>query len=178
MGRLYISRLQQIRRSIDWNCSEPDMRSAEEVTAYLEELRLIIQYLGASDCKLQDLWELMSNPVREIGAAEFGTKIKKWKTWTLLKQSAEQLKVNGKGRLELIEEESVLYRKRDDGMTIKNFMFMRSKEDAQDYRYFPDPDRSHDDFRRMDWKNSKESARTSHRRWNAIVRSLTYRIMI
>ncbi len=70
--------------------SEPDMRSAEEVIAYLEKLRLIIQYLGASDCKLQEgsMRADVNLSVREAGAPEFGT----------------------------------------------------SKEDAQDYRYFPDPD--------------------------------------
>ena len=56
--------------------SEPDMRSAEEVIAYLEKLRLIIQYLGASDCKLQEgsMRADVNLSVREVGAPEFGTR--------------------------------------------------------------------------------------------------------
>ena len=56
--------------------SEPDMRSAEEVIAYLEKLRMIIQYLGASDCKLQEgsMRADVNLSVREVGAEEFGTR--------------------------------------------------------------------------------------------------------
>ena len=56
--------------------SEPDMRSAEEVIAYLEKLRMIIQYLGASDCKLNEgsMRADVNLSVREVGAAEFGTR--------------------------------------------------------------------------------------------------------
>ena len=56
--------------------SEPDMRSADEVMAYLEKLRLIIQYLGASDCKLQEgsMRADVNLSVREVGASEFGTR--------------------------------------------------------------------------------------------------------
>ena len=73
--------------------SEPDMRSAEEVIAYLEKLRMMIQYLGASDCKLQE--------------------------------GSMRADVN-------------LSRRWDDN---KEYSYaMRSKEDAKDYRYFPDPD--------------------------------------
>ncbi len=56
--------------------SEPDMRSADEVMAYLEKLSLIIQYLGASDCKLQEgsMRADVNLSVREVGASEFGTR--------------------------------------------------------------------------------------------------------
>ena len=56
--------------------SEPDMRSAEEVIAYLEKLRLIVQYLGASDCKLQEgsMRADVNLSVREVGAEQFGTR--------------------------------------------------------------------------------------------------------
>jgi aspartyl-tRNA(Asn)/glutamyl-tRNA(Gln) amidotransferase subunit B len=56
--------------------SEPDMRSAEEVIAYLEKLRLILQYLGVSDCKMQEgsLRADINLSVREVGAPEFGTR--------------------------------------------------------------------------------------------------------
>ena len=56
--------------------SEPDMRSAEEVIAYLEKLRMIVQYLGASDCKLNEgsMRADVNISVREVGAEEFGTR--------------------------------------------------------------------------------------------------------
>ena len=56
--------------------SEPDMRSADEVVAYLEKLRMIIQYLGASDCKLNEgsMRADVNLSVREVGASEFGTR--------------------------------------------------------------------------------------------------------
>ena len=56
--------------------SEPDMRSAEEVIAYLEKLRMIIQYLGASDCKLNEgsMRADVNLSVREAGAKKFGTR--------------------------------------------------------------------------------------------------------
>ena len=56
--------------------SEPDMRSAEEVIAYLEKLRMTIQYLGASDCKMQEgsMRADVNLSVREKGAKEFGTR--------------------------------------------------------------------------------------------------------
>ncbi len=56
--------------------SEPDMGSAEEVIAYLEKLRLIIQYLGASDCKLNEgsMRADVNLSVREVGAEKFGTR--------------------------------------------------------------------------------------------------------
>ena len=55
--------------------SEPDMRSPEEVIAYLEKLRLLIQYLGASDCKLQEgsMRADVNLSVREVGKEGFGT---------------------------------------------------------------------------------------------------------
>lgn len=56
--------------------SEPDMRSAEEVIAYLDKLRMIIQYLGASDCKMQEgsMRADVNLSVRKKGATEFGTR--------------------------------------------------------------------------------------------------------
>ena len=56
--------------------SEPDMRSADEVIAYLEKLRMIIQYLGASDCKLQEgsMRADVNLSIREVGAEAFGTR--------------------------------------------------------------------------------------------------------
>ena len=80
--------------------SEPDMRSAEEVIAYLEKLRMIIQYLGASDCKLNEgsMRADVNLSVREVGATEFGTRTKQ-RILTHLRQLQEQLKMKEKDRL-------------------------------------------------------------------------------
>ena len=96
--------------------SEPDMRSAEEVIAYLEKLRLIIQYLGASDCKLQEgsMRADVNISVREVGASEFGTRTE-MKNINSFKAIAHAIEGETRRQIELIE-------------------------DGQDYRYFPDPD--------------------------------------
>lgn len=122
--------------------SEPDMRTAEEVTAYLEKLRLIIQYLGASDCKLQEgsMRADVNLSVREIGAAEFGTRTE-MKNLNSFKAITRAIEGERERQIELIEEGKTVTqetRRWDDN---KEYSYsMRSKEDAQDYRYFPDPD--------------------------------------
>lgn len=122
--------------------SEPDMRSAEEVMAYLEKLRLIIQYLGASDCKLQEgsMRADVNLSVREAGAAEFGTRTE-MKNLNSFKAIARAIEGERKRQIELIEEGRMIIqetRRWDDNKESSHAM--RSKEDAKDYRYFPDPD--------------------------------------
>ena len=122
--------------------SEPDMRSAEEVIAYLEKLRMIIQYLGASDCKLQEgsMRADVNLSVREVGAEEFGTRTE-MKNLNSFKAIARAIEGERERQIELIEEGKVVTqetRRWDDN---KEYSYaMRSKEDAKDYRYFPDPD--------------------------------------
>lgn len=122
--------------------SEPDMRSADEVIAYLEKLRLIIQYLGASDCKLQEgsMRADVNLSVREVGAPEFGTRTE-MKNLNSFKAIARAIEGERKRQIELIEEGKKVVqetRRWDDNKESSHAM--RSKEDAQDYRYFPDPD--------------------------------------
>ncbi len=122
--------------------SEPDMRSADEVIAYLEKLRLIIQYLGASDCRLQEgsMRADVNLSVRETGAAEFGTRTE-MKNLNSFKAIARAIEGEKKRQIELIEEGKKVVqetRRWDDNKECS--YVMRSKEDAQDYRYFPDPD--------------------------------------
>ena len=122
--------------------SEPDMRSAEEVIAYLEKLRLIIQYLGASDCKLNEgsMRADVNLSVREAGAAEFGTRTE-MKNLNSFKAIARAIEGERARQIELIEEgkKGIQETRRwDDNKESSHAM--RSKEDAQDYRYFPDPD--------------------------------------
>ena len=122
--------------------SEPDMRSAEEVIAYLEKLRLIIQYLGASDCKLNEgsMRADVNLSVREVGATEFGTRTE-MKNLNSFKAIARAIEGERARQIELLEEGKKVIqetRRWDDN---KEYSYaMRSKEDAQDYRYFPDPD--------------------------------------
>ena len=122
--------------------SEPDMRSAEEVIAYLEKLRLIIQYLGASDCKLQEgsMRADVNLSVREFGAEQFGTRTE-MKNLNSFKAIGRAIEAERTRQIELLEEGKTVVqetRRWDDN---KEYSYaMRSKEDAQDYRYFPDPD--------------------------------------
>ena len=122
--------------------SEPDMRSADEVIAYLEKLRTIVQYLGASDCKLQEgsMRADVNLSVREVGAAEFGTRTE-MKNLNSFKAIARAIEGERERQIELIEEGKQVVqetRRWDDNKESSHAM--RSKEDAQDYRYFPEPD--------------------------------------
>ncbi len=122
--------------------SDPDMRSADEVIAYLEKLKLILQYLGVSDCKMQEgsLRADVNLSVREVGAPEFGTRTE-MKNLNSFKSIARAIEGERKRQIERIEYGKTVIqetRRWDDN---KDSSFaMRSKEDAQDYRYFPEPD--------------------------------------
>ena len=122
--------------------SEPDMRSAEEVIAYLDKLRLIIQYLGASDCKLQEgsMRADVNLSVREVGAEKFGTRTE-MKNLNSFKAIARAIEAEKNRQIDLLEEgkEVVQETRRWDDNNGYSYA-MRSKEDAQDYRYFPEPD--------------------------------------
>ncbi len=122
--------------------SEPDMRSAEEVIAYLEKLRMTIQYLGASDCKMQEgsMRADVNISVREAGAAQFGTRTE-MKNLNSFKSIARAIEGEKNRQIELIESGKKVVqetRRWDDAK--ETSYAMRSKEDAQDYRYFPEPD--------------------------------------
>ena len=122
--------------------SEPDMRSAKEVIAYLEKLRLIIQYLGASDCKLQEgsMRADVNLSVREVGTAEFGTRTetKNLNSFSAIERAIEAEKNR---QIDLIESGEKIVQETRRWNDDKEYSYaMRSKEDAQDYRYFPDPD--------------------------------------
>lgn len=122
--------------------SEPDMRNAQEVIAYLEKLRMIIQYLGASDCKLQEgsMRADVNLSVRKKGASEYGTRTE-MKNMNSFKGITRAIQGEMERQILLLEagEEVVQETRRWDD-TLGTSFAMRSKEDAQDYRYFPDPD--------------------------------------
>jgi aspartyl-tRNA(Asn)/glutamyl-tRNA(Gln) amidotransferase subunit B len=122
--------------------SEPDMRSAQEVVAYLEKLRLILQYLGVSDCKMQEgsLRADINLSIREMGAKEFGTRTE-MKNMNSFKAIARAIEGERKRQIELLEygRKIIQETRRWDDNKDTSFA-MRTKEDAQDYRYFPEPD--------------------------------------
>lgn len=122
--------------------SEPDMRSAEEVIAWLEKLRLIIRYLGASDCKLQEgsMRADVNLSVREAGTETWGTRteMKNLNSFHAISRAIE----NERSRqIDLLESGQAVVQetRRWDDAEGRSYP-MRSKEDARDYRYFPDPD--------------------------------------
>ena len=122
--------------------SEPDMRSAEEVIAYLEKLRTLIQYLGASDCKLQEgsMRADVNLSVREVGTEKFGTRTE-MKNLNSFKAITHAIEGERQRQIELIEEgKKVIQETRRWDDNKESSHAMRSKEDAQDYRYFPEPD--------------------------------------
>ena len=122
--------------------SEPDMRSADEVIAYLEKLRETIQYLGASDCKLNEgsMRADVNISVREVGARKFGTRTE-MKNLNSFKAITHAIEGERERQIELIEMgRSVVQETRRWDDNKESSHAMRSKEDAQDYRYFPEPD--------------------------------------
>ena len=122
--------------------SEPDMRSADEVIAYLEKLRMIVQYLGASDCKLNEgsMRADVNLSVREVGAEEFGTRTE-MKNLNSFKAIARAIEGERERQIDLLEAgEKVIQETRRWDDTKGESYPMRSKEAAQDYRYFPEPD--------------------------------------
>lgn len=122
--------------------SKPDMRSAKEAIAFLEKLRLLIQYLGASDCKLQEgsMRADVNLSVREAGQTEFGTRteMKNLNSFKAIARAAEHER-NRQIDLILSGQPVVQETRRWDDAKGNSYS-MRSKEDAKDYRYFPDPD--------------------------------------
>lgn len=122
--------------------SEPDMRSADEAAAYLEKLRLIIQYLGASDCKLQEgsMRADVNLSVRKTGTKELGTRTE-MKNLNSFKAIRRAVAAEEKRQIALLESGNEIVqetRRWDDNK--ETSYSMRSKEDGKDYRYFPEPD--------------------------------------
>jgi aspartyl-tRNA(Asn)/glutamyl-tRNA(Gln) amidotransferase subunit B len=122
--------------------SEPDLRSADEAYAYLTELKLAMQYIGASACDMEkgQLRCDANVSVRLKGAEKFGTKaeLKNLNSFRFVKQAIEYEIARQVGVLEAggrVVQETRLF----DPGSGETFT-MRSKEEAADYRYFPEPD--------------------------------------
>ncbi len=122
--------------------SEPDIRSAEEAKAYLQKLRAIILYTGVSDCKMQEgsLRCDVNLSVRRAGEEKFGTRTE-MKNLNSFQFIVKAIEYEYKRQVDAIEagETIVQETRRFDPATGKTYT-MRSKENANDYRYFPDPD--------------------------------------
>ncbi len=122
--------------------SEPDIRSAKEAVAYMEKLRAILQYCGVSDCKMEEgsLRCDANVSVRPVGQKELGTKteIKNINSFRGVERAIEYEAMR---QAELLEEGGTVIQEtrtwdEKEGVTRS----MRRKEEANDYRYFPEPD--------------------------------------
>lgn len=122
--------------------SEPDIRSAEEAKAYLQKLRAIILYTGVSDCKMNEgsLRCDVNLSVRKKGTEAFGTRTE-MKNLNSFQFIGKAIEYEYRRQVEAIEagEKIVQETRRFDASTGKTYS-MRTKENANDYRYFPDPD--------------------------------------
>ncbi len=122
--------------------SEPDMRNGEEVIAYLDKLRMVIRYLRASDCKMQEgsMRADVNLSVREAGSKELGTRTE-MKNLSSFRAVMRAIEWESRRQIALLEAGQKVVqetRRWDEGADCS--YVMRSKEDAQDYRYFPEPD--------------------------------------
>lgn len=135
--------------------SEPDIRSAHEAFEYLTKLKEILLYTGVSDCNMEEgsLRCDANVSVMLKGASEFGTKaeVKNVNSFRFIRDAIEfeierQIEIVESGGK--VKQESRLYNS-SEGRTYS----MRSKEEAHDYRYFPEPDLPHL-FVSSTWKDS------------------------
>ena len=122
--------------------SEPDMRSTKEVESYLKKLKSILEYIEVSDCKMQEgsLRADVNVSVRKKGDKEFGTRTE-MKNMNSFRSITRAIEYEAMRQVEVIEQGGKIYQEtlRWDEVSGKTFS-MRDKEDAQDYRYFPEPD--------------------------------------
>ena len=122
--------------------SEPDMRSSEEAKAYLDTLKSILQYLDISDCKMEQgsIRCDVNVSVRPKGSAEFGKRVE-MKNVNSFSGAMRAIDYEANRQIEALERGEEIFQetRRWDDQKGQNFL-LRSKEDAQDYRYFPDPD--------------------------------------
>lgn len=122
--------------------SEPDMRSSAEAKAYLDTIKSILQYLDISDCKMQEgsIRCDVNVSVRPVGSEKFGTRVE-MKNVNSFSAAVRAIDYESARQIEVLEDGGHISqetRKWND--MIGESIVLRSKEDAQDYRYFPEPD--------------------------------------
>ena len=122
--------------------SEPDMRSAEEAVAYVERLKGILEYIGVSDCKMQEgsLRADVNLSLRPVGSEKFGTRTET-KNLNSFRAIARSIEFEIQRQKEVLESGEVVHQetRRWDDEAGEGYA-MRTKEEAHDYRYFPEPD--------------------------------------
>lgn len=122
--------------------SEPDMRSAEEAVAYVERLKGILEYIGVSDCKMQEgsLRADVNLSLRPVGQEKFGTRTET-KNLNSFRAIARSIEFEIQRQKEILESGGKVYQetRRWDDEAGEGYA-MRTKEEANDYRYFPEPD--------------------------------------
>ena len=122
--------------------SEPDIRSADEAVAYMQTLKSILEYLEVCDCKMQEgsLRCDVNLSVRPVGQKEFGTRTET-KNLNSFKAIHNSIEFEIQRQIEVLENGGVIHQETRRFDDVKGVGYaMRSKEDAQDYRYFPEPD--------------------------------------
>ena len=122
--------------------TEPDLRSAEETIAYLEKLKATLQYLGVSDCKMQEgsMRADVNISVRPVGSEKLGIR-SELKNMNSFKAISRAIEYEAKRQIEILEEGGQVIQETRRWDENKDATFpMRTKENAHDYRYFPDPD--------------------------------------
>ena len=122
--------------------SEPDMRSSAEAREYLETIRTILLYIGISDCKMQEgsIRCDVNVSVRPKGSDTFGTRCE-MKNINTFSGAQRAIDYEAARQIEILEQGGEIFqetRRWDDEKGVN--VLLRSKEDAQDYRYFPEPD--------------------------------------
>ena len=122
--------------------SEPDMRSGKEAESYLRKLKSVLEYIEVSDCKMQEgsLRADINVSVRKKGETKFGTRTE-CKNMNSFRSIVREIDYEVERQIEVIENGGKVYQEtlRWDDVSGRTFS-MRDKEDAQDYRYFPEPD--------------------------------------
>ena len=122
--------------------SKPDLRSAEEVEAYMRKLKSILEYIEVSDCKMQEgsLRADVNVSIRPNGSTQFGTRTE-MKNMNSFRSITRAIEYEIDRQVDIVDNGGKIDQEtlRWDDVSGKTFP-MRDKEDAQDYRYFPDPD--------------------------------------
>ncbi|MED5423406.1 MAG: Asp-tRNA(Asn)/Glu-tRNA(Gln) amidotransferase subunit GatB, partial [Pseudomonadota bacterium] len=122
--------------------SEPDLRDGIEVGAYLTKLRMILRYLGTCDGNMDEgsMRADVNISVRKVGETEYGTRCE-IKNVNSIKAAQAAIDYESRRQIELLEDGGIVDQETrlwDPAQNVTRSM--RSKEDAHDYRYFPDPD--------------------------------------
>jgi len=122
--------------------SEPDMRTPAQAKAYLTELKMVMEYLDVSDCNLEEgsLRCDANVSLRPVGQEEFGTRaeLKNMNSFSAVEKGLEY---EVKRQREILEEGGeVVQETRTWDESLNKTISMRGKEEAHDYRYFPEPD--------------------------------------